>query len=83
MALTGQNSRSFSISEKNLLRNLLTELTRKNGADGHISTKEARQILGLGSSQSEVVQLSRVFSEWREYGFVEQVRRGEWRFNAS
>jgi predicted HTH transcriptional regulator len=80
IALTGHPSRSFSIAEKTLLRNLLTEQTFKNGANGHISTDEARQILGLGASQSEVVQLSRMFRDWRDQGAVEQVRRGQWKF---
>jgi hypothetical protein len=54
--LTGQNSRSFTVAERKLLRDMLIELTQNSGAEGHITTDEARSIIGLGNSQSETVQ---------------------------
>jgi predicted HTH transcriptional regulator len=75
------SSRPFSKTEKEKLLKLFQEVSISN--QGRISNSEARSIVGFGDSQSEAVQLSRLFRQWQEVGLVKQSRRGEWQFALS
>ena len=54
-------------------------LIKENRA-GYITNKEARQLFGLSNSQSEIVQLSKLFQQWKKNDFIEKgERRRDWK----
>ena len=78
--LEGQESKVFSRSEENTFKEILKNYVYKENRDGHITNKEARQLFGLSDSQSEIVQLSKLFQQWEKSGFIERgKRRGYWK----
>ena len=78
--LEGQESKVFSRSEENTFKEILKNYVYKENRDGHITNKEARQLFGLSDSQSEIVQLSKLFQQWEKNGFIERgKRRGYWK----
>ena len=77
-ALKGQSSKGFTPSEEDIIKRMLTDFA--NNSEHQITTQEARQLIGLGKSQSESVQLSNLFRKWQKAGVVEQVKRGTWQF---
>ena len=75
-----QESKVFSKGEENKFKEVLQAYAYKNNREGYITNKEARQLFGLSNSQSEVVQLSKLFQKWKKSGFIEKTtRRGNWK----
>ena len=62
--LEGQESKVFSKSEENKFKEILQNYAYKENRAGYITNKEARQLCGLSNSQSEIVQLSKLFQQW-------------------
>ena len=81
VALKGQSSKGFTLSEEKIIMKILVEFASNSALQ--ISTQEARHIIGLGKSQSESVQLSNLFRKWQKAGLIENVKRGTWRFTRS
>ena len=77
-ALIGQSSKGFTPSEEDMIKRMLTDFA--NNSARQITTQEARQLIGLGKSQSESVQLSNLFRKWQKAEVVEHVKRGTWLF---
>ena len=77
--LKGQLSKQFLESEKEIFLNLLMGYSLEHNS-GHISSQEARDIIGLSDHQSEKSQLSALFKEWRENGIIERIKKGQWKF---
>ncbi len=73
--LEGQESKVFSPAEENKFKEILQNYAYKENRNGYITNKEARQLFGLSNSQSEIVQLSKVFQQWEKSGFIEKGRR--------
>ena len=74
--LTGRVTRQFNESEKTIIFKLL----RSNTINGHISSEQARKIIGLSDHQSEKSQLSALFKEWKQKSRIEKVKKGHWKF---
>ena len=78
--LEGQKSKVFSKAEENQFKKILQNYAYKNNRAGYITNKEARQLFGLSDSQSEIVQLSKLFQQWEKDDFIEKgERRRDWR----
>ena len=78
--LEGQESKVFSKSEENQFKDILQNYAYKDSRNGYITNKEARQLFGLSNSQSEIVQLSRLFQQWENEGFIEKgKKRRDWK----
>ena len=78
--LEGQDSKVFSKGEENNFKEILQNYVYKENRDGYITNKEARKLFGLSNSQSEIVQLSKLFQQWEKDGFMEKgKRRRDWR----
>ncbi len=79
--LEGQESKVFSQSEESEFKNILQEYAYKDNKKGFINNKEARQVLGMSvDSQSEAVQLSKLFQRWAKSGFLKKgSKRGDWK----
>ena len=78
--LEGRESKTFSKSEENKFKEALRIFAYKDSRGGHITNKEARRLFGLSDSQSEIVQLSKIFQLWEKEGFMERTkRRGCWK----
>lgn len=79
--LEGQESKVFSRSEENNFKSALQEYAYKDNRQGFIKNKEARQLFGFSpDSQSEAVQLSKLFQQWAKEGFLEKgIKRGDWK----
>ena len=78
--LEGQESKVFSKAEENQFKEILQIYAFKDNRKGYITNKEARQLFGLSNSQSEIVQLSKLFQQWEKKGFIEKgERRREWK----
>ncbi len=78
--LEGQESKVFSKAEENKFKEILQNHAYRENRDGYITNKEARQLFGLSNSQSEIVQLSKLFQQWEKNGFMEKgERRRDWR----
>ena len=80
VALTGQQSKSFTPLEEEKIRKILAALAFQNGRKGMLTTQEAKTIIGLGNSQSESTQLSNLFRKWRDENIVTNEGRGRWKF---
>lgn len=80
VALTGQKSKAFNENEENLIKSVLQSYANGNDREGHISTQEAKNIIGLSNTQSETVQLSNLFRKWAQQNIIKMVRRGHWQF---
>lgn len=81
--LTGQFTKQFSEAEKSMFLKILSEYSFDNGRNGNIESELARRIIGLSDHQSEKTQLARLFSEWRDKGYMEQVKKGNWKFTGN
>ena len=80
LKLKGQESKVFSTGEENKAKELLRNYAYENQRKGHITNKEARQLLDLSDSKSEQVQVSRLFQQWEKENFVEKgKKRGVWK----
>ena len=78
--LEGQESKVFSKAEENKFKEILQNYAYKENRKGYITNQEARQLFGLSNSQSEIVQLSKVFQQWEKDGFIEKgEKRRDWR----
>ena len=77
-ALRGQSSKSFTPTEEGMIMRMLTDYA--NNPVRQITTREARQLIGLGKSPSEAAQLSNLFRKWQKAGLVKMVKRGTWQF---
>ena len=78
--LEGQESKVFSTAEENEFKKVLQNYTYKDNREGYITNKEARQLFGLSDSQSEAVQLSKIFQRWEKEGFIEKgKKRKDWK----
>ena len=79
--LEGQESKVFSRSEENELKTELQEYAYKANRGGFINNREAKELFELSiDSQSETVQLSKLFQRWAEEGFLEKgTKRGDWK----
>ena len=78
--LEGQESEVFSKAEENKFKEILQNYAYQENRDGYITNKEARQLFGLSNSQSEIVQLSKLFQQWEKNGFIEKgERRRDWK----
>lgn len=80
VALTGQSSRGFAPSEENIILQMLANFASSYGKNNQIDTQDARELIGLGKSQSETVQLSNLFRKWEKEGQVKKIKRGIWQF---
>lgn len=78
--LAGQASLAFTAAEEEQIKAILQKLAFSNNRNGTFSNEEARQIIGLSTSRSEVVQLSNLFRKWREQNLIKQGKRGHWVF---
>lgn len=79
--LAGQTSLAFTAAEEQQIKAVLQKHAFGNGRSGAFSSDEARQIIGLSTSRSEVTQLSNLFRKWRDEKIVRQgKRRGDWHF---
>jgi predicted HTH transcriptional regulator len=81
--LTGQLTKQFSEAEKAMFLKILSEYAFENGRSGNLESELARRIIGLSDHQSEKTQLARLFSEWRDKGYFEQVKKGHWKFTGN
>ena len=80
LRLKGQESKVFSEREENKAKEELRDYAYEKERQGHITNREARQILGLSDSKSEQVQVSRMFQKWEKENFVERLqKKGLWR----
>ena len=78
--LEGQESKVFSKAEENTFKGILQNYAYKENRGGYITNKEARQLFGLSNSQSEIVQLTKLFQHWEKKGFIEKgERRRDWK----
>ena len=78
--LEGQESKVFSKAEENKFKEILQNYAYKENRGGYITNKEARQLFGLSNSQSEIVQLTKLFQHWEKKGFIEKgERRRDWK----
>lgn len=78
--LEGQDSKAFSREEENQLKGILQDYSYKENRRGYITNKEARRLFGLSNSQSEIVQLSKLFQKWEKSGFMKKgKRRRDWK----
>ncbi len=78
--LEGQESKVFSKAEENTFKEILQNYAYKENRGGYITNKEARQLFGLSNSQSEIVQLSKLFQQWEKNGFIEKgEKRRAWK----
>ena len=77
--LKGQLSKQFLESEKEMFLCLLMNYSLEHN-NGHISSQEAREIIGLSDHQSEKSQLSALFKEWKEKEIIEKIKKGQWKF---
>ena len=78
--LEGQESKVFSKGEENKFKEILRNYAYKENRSGYITNKEARQLFGLSNSQSEIVQLSKLFQQWEKNGFIEKgEKRRDWK----
>ncbi len=80
LALTGQESKRFNPAEELKVKTVLQRFAFQDQRNGYIGSDEARQIIGLSNTQSEIVQLSNLFKKWSELKEIEMVKRGHWRF---
>lgn len=82
VVLAGPIIKTFSPSEEREIFAQLKAYANKVSSDssGIISAKNARAQIGLGNSQSEIVQLSNLFRNWQKRGLVQQAKRGHWQF---
>lgn len=78
--LSGQVTKEFTEGEKAVFYQLLNRLSFAFGQQGHISSDEARGIIGLSNAQSEKTQLARLFSEWKSKKLMVKEKKGNWRF---
>jgi hypothetical protein len=81
--LSGQVTKQFSEAEKSMFMKILTEYSFDNGRNGNIESELARRIIGLSDHQSEKTQLARLFSEWRDKGYIELIKKGNWKFTGN
>ena len=72
--LEGQESKAFSKAEENTFKAILQDYAYKDNRQGYVTNKEVRHLLGLSDSQSEIVQLSKMFQQWEKEKFM---KRGE------
>ena len=80
--LEGQESKVFSKAEENKFKKILQAYAYKSDRKGYITNKEVRQLFGLSNSQSEIVQLSKLFQQWEKKGFIQKgERRRDWKVN--
>ena len=78
--LEGQESKIFSSAEENTFKEILQHYAYQDNRQGYITNKEARGLVGLSDSQSEVVQLSKIFQHWEKSGFMKrEKKRGYWK----
>ncbi len=78
--LEGQESKVFSKAEENKFKKILQNYAYRENRAGYITNKEARQLFGLSNSQSEIVQLSKLFQQWEKNGFIEKgEKRRDWK----
>ena len=78
--LKGQESKVFSKAEENKFKEILQNYAYKENRVGYVTNKEARRLFGLSNSQSEIVQLSKLFQQWEKSGFIEKgERRRDWK----
>lgn len=80
--LDGKGKAAFTEGEKELLHKVFVEYTYSNGQEGFITAEDARALIGLGDSKSEEAKLARLFGEWKKKNRVEQIDRGQWRFQS-
>lgn len=80
VTLTGQLSRRFSPAEEEQIKQILKAYGFSGNRGGHVTTTDARRIIGLSDAQSETVQLSNLFRKWSEAHIMTMVKRGHWRF---
>jgi predicted HTH transcriptional regulator len=81
--LTGKVTKEFSEGEKQVWYKLLNRYSfESSGHDGHITSEKARDIIGLSNSGSEMTQLARLFSEWRNRALMEMIKKGHWKFTS-
>ena len=77
--LEGQESKVFSKSEESNFKEVLQNYAYRDNRGGYITNKEARQLFGLSNSQSEIVQLSKLFQQWEKNGFMKKgEKRRDW-----
>ena len=78
--LEGQESKVFSKAEETKFKEILQNYAYQENRNGYITNKEARQLFGLSNSQSEIVQLSKFFQQWKKSGFIEKgEKRRDWK----
>jgi len=80
IALTGQTSRRFTVGEEEQIKSILKAFAFDGARNGHFANEDARRIIGLSNSQSEIVQLSNLFRKWASKDEIQQVKRGQWKF---
>jgi hypothetical protein len=52
-------------------------------SEGYINTTQARELIGLTNTRSEITQLSNLFRKWRDDGWLKQTgKKGEWQFTS-
>lgn len=78
--LAGQDSLAFTAAEEEQIKAVLEKQAFSNDRNGVFSNEEARQLIGLSTSRSEVTQLSNLFRRWREQNIIRQGKRGHWIF---
>ena len=79
--LEGKESKVFSKPEEDEFKTALQEYAYKDNRKGFMTNKEARLLFGLSmDSQSEAVQLSKLFQRWMKEDFLEKgAKRGSWK----
>ena len=78
--LTGKVIKKFSEGEKHFWYKLLNKFSFDSQHNGHITSENARHIIGLSDTNSEKTQLARLFSEWQTQNKIKQVKKGHWQF---
>ncbi len=78
--LEGQDSRVFSPAEEYTFKEVLRDYAYRDNRRGYVTNKDARRLFGLSDSQSEIVQLSKMFQHWEKTGFMKrEKKRGYWK----
>ena len=81
IALQGKDSTAFSSIEEEQIKDIIQKFSFTGNKNGKFNNEEARHLIGLSNTPSEITQLSNLFRKWREQKILKQsTKRGEWIF---
>jgi len=65
VALQGKDSAPFSSHEEEQFKDIIQKFAFTNAKNGKFNKDEARFLIGLSNTRSEITQLSNLFRKWR------------------